>query len=210
MTEDEAVKALAEIALKRQRTEDTFARNEKLKRVLFLLAQGSVLATAFLAPGMARLGKLFVWEESDRNDWKVFNKRYLRYTIRKLEKEKLVEINYEGKFGMVELTQKGKKEVLKFSTEEITVLRPSNWDGKWRLVIYDIFSQDKGARDHFQRLLKNAGFYALQESVYLHAYPCEKEVEFLRHYLGIAGQVRLIIADSIENDHEFRTYFGVS
>jgi len=41
------------------------------------------------------------------------------------------------------------------------------------------------------------------------AYPCIKEVAFLREYLGIGEMVRLFDVGKIENDQNFRDFFGV-
>ena len=114
-----------------------------------------------------------------------------------------------GDYQTVKITEKGKTKVLQFAIESVKIDPPSKWDHKWWLVFYDIKSSKKSIRDRFQRILRSAGFYPLQESVYIHAYPCETQVEFLRSFLGINGEVRLILAERIENDEQFRKYFGV-
>jgi DNA-binding transcriptional regulator PaaX len=100
--------------------------------------------------------------------------------------------------------------VLKFALESLRISKPDRWDGKWRMVFYDVADLQKGTRERLRGYLRAAGFYPLQKSVYLHAYPCEREIEFLKYYLGISSGVRVVIADKIENDAEFRAYFGVS
>jgi hypothetical protein len=206
----EALRELATL-LRRQQEEGILdERNEKLKRVLLLLAGGAALATAVVMPGTTRLFKHFLYrEKSDWDEWKMFNKKYLRQTIQRLEREKIIEIEDQGEYGVVKITDKGKQKILQFGTESLTIKKPARWDGKWRLVVYDIFSARKSLRDRFQKILKGAGFYPFQESVYLHAYPCEQQVEFLRAFLGIEGEVRLITATGLENDQAFRQYYGL-
>lgn len=200
---------MVEILLKESRESKEFDRNEKIKQVLLLLARGTSLAMVLAMPGTVRLFKDFARDSSDWDEWKMFNKSYLRRTIKRLEREKIIEVNDKNGLGVVKITEKGRRKVLQLGLESITISKPARWDHKWRLVMYDIFSKKKSVRDRLQRYLRNGGFYPLQESVYLHAYPCEKEVEFLRYYLGVEGEVRLIMADSIENDSQFRSYFGV-
>lgn len=207
--EEELVKELVKL-ISTQRQRDTIEeRNAKIKRVLLLLAGGTALATALIAPGTARLLKYFIPEKSEWDEWKMFNEGYLRRTIRRLEKEKIVEVKDYDTYGEVRLTAKGRSQVLRMGLESLTISKPNHWDGKWRMVIYDVYDGKKSTRERFRRYLRAGGFYPLQESVYLHAYPCEREVEFLRHFLGISGEVRLVIAGKIENDEEFRKYFGV-
>lgn len=49
----------------------------------------------------------------------------------------------------------------------------------------------------------------LHESLFLHAYPCQDEVEFLRTYLGVAQHVQIFQVLNIENDKPFREFFEV-
>jgi len=209
MDEQELLKKLVGLMEAEGENRELSGKNKKLREILRLLAGGAALSTMLIMPVTGRIFKDFLDEKSDWEEWKMFNKNYLRQTIRKLEAKKLVEIETQGEMGIVKLTQNGRKKVLKMGLEFLTISAPDRWDGKWRLVFYDIFEGNKSVREEFRRRLKSAGFYPLQESVYLHAYPCEKEIEFLKHFLGVGGAVRVIIAEKIENDLEFRTYFGV-
>ncbi|MBI2029403.1 hypothetical protein HYT02_03240 [Candidatus Gottesmanbacteria bacterium] len=200
---------LVNILLKEQKQEYLRLRNEKLKRILLLLGKGVVLATIIAAPNTARHFKGFFYEKSDWNQWKIFNTYYLKRTLRKLEKQKLIEVGNHDGYAEVKISEAGRRRILKFGIDNLNVEKPAHWDGKWRLVFYDVLGGRRVLRDKFRSYLKLAGFYQLQESVYLHAFPCEKEMEFLKYYLGIGSEVQIIIAESIENDLEFREFFGV-
>lgn len=204
-----AIKTLANLILSQQKQKKVSGRNEKIGQVLSLLARGTLLAAVLVAPGSARLFKGIDRDNSEWNEWKMFNQQYLKRTIKRLEKDKVIQIKDDGSFAEIQLTEKGEKKVLKMGLETLTITKPDRWDGKWRMVFYDVFDKHKGSREKFRAYLKSAGFYPLQESVYLHAYPCEKEIEFLKYYLGMGGEVRIVIAEKIENDQEFRDYFGV-
>lgn len=199
--------------LLRQQTQggDLSERYDKQKLLLSFLGHGVNLAVSLFVPGQKRLYRDFVWNifNEEENEWKVFNINYLKRAIRKLENQKIIEVDEKGKFGIVKLTDKGRQKILKFCIEEITIKKPSVWDGKWRMVFYDVIDGKKRTRDQLRRYLVNAGFYPLQESVYLHAYPCDDVIEFLRNYLFIRAEVRLATVDKIENDHLFREYFNV-
>lgn len=200
---------LAQLILSEKQARTRDDRYEKYQKILLLLAGGAMLATVLAMPNTIRLFKGFLRDKSDWDGWKMFNENYLRRTLRRLAAQKLVEIEEKDGVGIVKLTEQGRTKLLKFGLESLSISKPSRWDGKWRLVFYDVSEIKKETRERLRRYLLAAGFFLLQDSVYLHAYPCEKEVEFLRHYLGVAGEVRMIIADKIENDQQFRDYFGV-
>lgn len=207
--DEEKIKELAKILLEERRQKKLDLRNERLKQVLLLLAGGAALATALAAPGSARLFRDFLTDDSDWKKWKIFNINYLRKTLRKLEKQKFIEISEKNGIGKVALTENGRKKFMEMNVETMFIRKPEKWDGKWRMIFYDVIDQRKTIRDKFRKYLLAGGFYPWQKSVYLHAYPCEKEVDFLRNFLGISGEVRVVLADKIENDKQFREYFGV-
>ncbi|MGB9911012.1 MAG: hypothetical protein ACPLKP_00155 [Microgenomates group bacterium] len=65
-------------------------------------------------------------------------------------------------------------------------------------------------RKIFQFYLRKLGFFPLHQSLFLHAYPCEKEIEFLRSLLGIDKYVRIFVVSKIENDKPFKEFFDIN
>lgn len=177
--------------------------------VLKLVGAGAFLAASFVAPNLPKTLKPFLSDTNDYEAWKRFNFRYLKRTLHRLEKEKLVEIKDENNMQIVEITNKGRKRILKCALDELTIEKPKSWDGQWRLVSYDIPGKLKNVRELFNSYLRIWNFYPIHESVFLHAYPCVKEVDFLREYLGIGKYVRIFKVSAIENDQQFRDFFGV-
>jgi len=179
----------------------------KTKEVLELVAAGFFLSASLVAPNLPRsFRKIFKEEESA---YKRFNIPYLKRTLARLQKEKLVEITHEGKYEIVKITERGKQKILKFAFDELEIKKPAVWDGKWYLVSYDIPKYLDFQRKIFRYYLKTWKFYPLHESLFLHAYPCEKEIEFLKEYLGIGKYVRIFTVSKIENDKVFKEFFGV-
>ncbi len=207
--DEDKIKELARILLEERRQKALGSRNERLKQILLLLAGGAALATALVAPGTIKLFRNFVTNDSDWKEWKNFNVNYLRRTLRKLESQKMIKVTENGGIGKVVLTEHGRRKIMEMNIETMFIRKPEKWDGKWRMVFYDVVDQRRVTRDKFRKYLLAGGFYPWQKSVYLHAYPCEKEIEFLRDFLGIGGEVRVVLADKIENDRQFRDYFGV-
>ncbi|MFZ5365774.1 MAG: hypothetical protein ACOZBZ_00590 [Patescibacteria group bacterium] len=177
--------------------------------ILKLVGLGAFLAASIAIPNLPIALKPFLVKDNERDAWKRFNIPYLKRTIKRLEKQKLVEIEEEKGMQVIILSERGKKRILKYSLEEIEIKKPKLWDGFWRLVSYDIPDGLKFQRRFFHHYLLSWGFYPLHESSLLHAYPCEKEVEFLREYLGIGEYVRIFRVSRIENDKPFREFFGI-
>lgn len=87
-----------------------------------------------------------------------------------------------------------------------TKLNPnrSDWDGLWRLVIFDIPEENKKLRDTFRNKLKSLGFVMFQKSVWVTPFDVtSKVVEFLEE-TRIKGPVevleakRLLVGDQKE------------
>ena len=91
----------------------------------------------------------------------------------------------------------------------MNVKRKKSWDKKWRIAIFDIEEKKKKFRDEFRKRLKQLGFYALQESVYVHAFPCFDEVEFLRQVYEVPINVTYILAEKIESQENLEKFFQV-
>ena len=134
-----------------------------------------------------------------------YNPFYLKRTLTRLLSQGMVEKDGDE----YQLTSRGKRWILKYTLADLSVPKPSKWDGRWRLVIYDVARQKASLRSLFRSSLKRLGFYNVQESVWLYPYPCEKEIHFLRDYCGMGDDVIYIIAHKIENDVSYRKNFGL-
>jgi len=176
--------------------------------VLRLVGAGFLLAGCFVAPNLPKAILPF-FKENENEAWKRFNLPYLKRTLERLEKEKLVETREENGVQIVKITDAGKTKILRYALDELAIEKPKNWNGTWWLISYDLPLGYKFQREVFREYLKAWGFYPLHKSVFLHAYPCQKQVEFLREYLGLGKYVRIIKVSQIENDQLFKDFFGI-
>lgn len=210
---DEKIAELARLLVEQKRNEVVKQRYATVSRILSLIGTGTVLSLSlFVSPTAIMLAKPFLDERRRRQweEWKLFNPRYLRRTIAQLRKQKLVTFEEHNGVQTVTLTKNGKRRILKYSLDKMTIDKPNSWDGLWRLVIYDVPKSKKYLRDVFRGTLKNLGFYQLQESVWLYPYPCESQVTFLREYYGVGNEVLYVVASKLEDDSPYRTYFNLS
>lgn len=184
----------------------------RVKDILQLLAAGSVLAAFIAFPTLpfvfSGLHKRR-WEELDNGDWDKFNLWKLRSELKRLRKQKDVKIEIEAGLPVVRLTEKGKRKVLKYNLEDITLETKGRWDKKWRLIVYDVPEKSSFERNEFRRLLKRLNLYQLQKSVYLTPFPCEDEIQYVREFFNIGKEVQILTVTGLENEQVYRKYFGV-
>lgn len=180
------------------------------KEVLTLVGAGAFLVASVAMPNLPRALRPFLRDGEEYNSWRRFNIPYLKRTLRRLERQKLVKVGHKDGQQVVKITENGRTRVLRYALDELEIKKPRYWDGKWYLVSYDIPEDLRTKREYLVSYLKAWGFYPLHLSVYLHAYPeAIKAVDFLRSYLRVGEYVRVFRVSNIENDAQFKEFFGV-
>jgi len=128
----------------------------------------------------------------------------------RLKKAGCIKIERKGEQIYLRLTEKGKRMAGWLQVDALKIKKPRKWDGKWRIVIFDISQLKKFYRELFRGKLKELGFYPLQKSVWIHPFDCRDEIELLREFFGLAkDEVRLIVAENIESDDWLREIFKI-
>lgn len=185
------------------------------KEILYLLGMGALLTASILLPGLStaagylyRTKKNYDWHQ-DQKEWKRFNVRLLKRNLKRLQEQKVIEIIDENGQEIIKLTEKGYTKYLKFKLESLS-LKGSGWDGKWRLVIYDIDKLRRPTQENFRRILKQINFFPLQKSVYLTPYNCTSEIQYLREYFNLSNEVILLEISKLENEEHYKQYFGLN
>lgn len=132
----------------------------------------------------------------------------VRLTADRLERKGLVKIEKSETGWVVKIADKGKTQFLKYQLEE---LKPKSikWDGKWRLVFFDVAEPDKRKRDLLRRYLVKIGMERMQESVFISPYDVADEVKYLREVLEIPHGVKMGVLEWIENAEELKQIFGL-
>ena len=140
-------------------------------------------------------------------EWKKIDEANLRHAIQELYKTKVIERkeNSNGSQTFI-LTKKGKLKALTFNFRQMALGR-KNWDGKWRIVIFDIPEKLRSGRDALRQKLKELGFYELQKSVLIFPYPCADEIEFVIEFFGMRKFVRYGVLETIDNEPHLKKLF---
>lgn len=184
------------------------------KDIIYLLGVETLLAGSIFLPGLGIIAQA-VYKAKQKSDWKKsqkewqkFNVYLLKRNLKRLKEQKVVEIIEENGNEVIKLTEKGHIQYLKYKLEEIS-LKGKPWDGKWRVIIYDVGKLKKNAQENFRRILRQINFYRLQKSVYLTPYQCMKEIQYLREYFSIGDEVLVLEISKIENEEIYKKYFGL-
>src|SRR3989338_8849126 len=139
---------------------------------------------------------------------KKYPKEKISDSFYQLRKKGLLNIKNDGKQIYISLTPEGKKKAGWLQIDSLMIRRPKKWDGKWRLVIFDISQLKKHYREALRGKLKELGFCRLQKSIWIYPFYCKDELELLEKFFGLTNkEIRLITAEDIGDDKWLRKYF---
>ena len=130
--------------------------------------------------------------------------------LHQLKRSKYIEIGEIDGVATVRITEKGKDRVLRVVAEDFKVSVPKKWDGKWRMVAFDIPEKKRNARNVLRGMLRRVGFFQLQKSLMIFPYDCEKEILGMCDIFGITDHVFFMTAGQFAGDAKFKKMFILS
>lgn len=177
---------------------------KNMEKILLLLAAGVVIGLS-----QSKSKAYFIMKQLPKELEKI-DKYHLELAIKNLYKSKLVDFkeNDDGSLTLF-LTDNGKKKVLTYKVDEIKFKKQKEWDGYWRVVIFDVPEELKIGRNAISEKLTQAGAYRLQKSVFVYPYDCKDEVDFLVEFYNLRRYVRFIVAKSIDNELHLKKIFNL-
>ena len=116
----------------------------------------------------------------------------LAQALKRLRKQGLVELISDEELN-IRLTDEGRDRALwtKMKTNS------EKWDGKWRLVIWDIPEKRRLARDLLRFKLKQLGFTKWQQSVWASKINCTNVLRDFIRKTGIEDWVMVVESDNV-------------
>ncbi len=163
------------------------------------------LSVAFLAPKMTKVLAKFEPQFMKNK----FRKYSFNRSFTRLKNAGLIVFEKTGKGNFARLTPKGEAKLRQFELKDYKLKKPKRWDGKWRLLIFDVKEEHRNIRDKIRYTLKQIGFIHLQDSVWVYPYDCEDIIMLLKADFKIGKDLLYVIADSIENDQYIRKSFNL-
>ncbi|MDO8594969.1 MAG: hypothetical protein Q7R93_05700 [bacterium] len=171
------------------------------KAVLYALAAAGGLTIALVAPNALQVLEQFGWVKTKRSAKDTINK-----SVERLLRAGLVT---KGAKGFIDLTAKGRKRFSEIERADYQLPKPEKWDGKWRLVSFDIKEKRKDVRELLRATLSAVGFVHLHHSVWVYPHDCEDFLSLLKADYHVGVEILYIIAEYIENDRWLRVHFEV-
>lgn len=169
------------------------------REVIKIASTGAVLAGSVIAPNLlSLLAKTISPSKPDRA------LRALRYS-----RDKGWVTFRETHDGVeIALTKAGR---IKWQSIDLeTPLHERKWDGKWRLVLFDIPVGKRHNANELRKHLRLLGFRLLQHSVWITPYPCATKIAVIRQIYDIKDHVRIVEVSAIEREQELITLFGLN
>lgn len=145
-----------------------------------------------------------------RKEWRRIDQRSVSRSLRRLSEQKLVEekVLSDGTIRLV-LTKEGKRQArfLDMYGQSIRLKKPKRWDGKWRVIIFDIPEDSRVFRNILRQHLREMEFYQLQKSVFVSPFPYEKPLLELVDLYGADPYVRIMTVSWLDNGEKLKQHF---
>lgn len=182
------------------------ARETKHRRVqatvLAVVGVAGVMAVGLVAPNVAGLLAKY--------GTKVIRKANAKQNIADAIKTLLRQRKIKVVNGHYELTDTGRITFQKNIEGTTSPDKYPTWDGKWRMVMFDINEKNRGRRDQLRTMLQSFGFRQLQKSVWVYPYPCEELIALLQIELRVRHEAVYLVADAIQGEEKWLTAFSLT
>jgi len=138
-------------------------------------------------------------------------KHQVNDTLMRLANKGFVVFIIENGRKLVRITPAGRRVLaLEEQKTALQLQKKKRWDKRWRVVIFDIPEYRRGTRDKLRLTMRTAGFYRLQDSVWIYPYDCEDFMALVKADLQIGNAVLYMVVEKIENDSKVKTHFMLS
>ncbi len=187
---------------------------ESKKRTRKANLQKAILSAAFAVGGLCvafgapKMTKVLKQLEPDFMKSKLGKYSFNR-SLAKLTTNNMIIWEKTDKGNFARLTEKGEAKLRQLEIMDYKIKKPKRWDGKWRLLAFDIKEERKGVRNKVRHTLRQLGFTRLQDSLWVYPYDCEDLIMLLKVDFRVGKELVYIIADNIENDKSLRKFYSI-
>ncbi len=178
-----------------------YEHGEIAETILSVLLAVGFIVIAIAMPNAIQLYKYF----KPRN---AYDRGRIKQSVIRLERRGLIK-KKGGTIDVYVLTTEGEGRALRNKIDSMRIERQKKWDGKWRIVMFDIPEKKLQARRAVNLALKKIGCVQYQKSVFITPFPCKKEIDFVGECFGVREHIRLMVADGIEGDTALKKFFNL-
>lgn len=174
--------------------------------VLRMLVITGMAGSLVIAPNAVQLGEIALRQLDKRS-----RSRNAAALLAYMGKRELIRYDKLSDGNLyVMITHEGRRRVAKVEFNNLKITTPKQWDGRWRLVLFDIEESRRHARNAFALKLRKLGFYRLQKSVWVYPYPCNNEItEIQKAYNLEHHDIVLVEATSLNRETILKEYFEI-
>lgn len=168
--------------------------------LLSSIAVAGVIGVATLTPNAMQIIKYFVPEDDIKRHYKYRANHSLKNLITNgYIQEKII----DGR-KTFSLTIKGK---LRY--ESLKEKKPKKWDGKWRLISFDVYEKNRNKRNLLRKELQSYGFKMIHQSMWAYPYPCDEYIALLKSDLSFGKNVQYMLAEYLDMHIELKRLFDL-
>jgi hypothetical protein len=189
--------------------EETIARlnrRDTFRKLLFGLIAAGVIMLAGNRLTVRQTNRF--WDEAC--GWLISQPRRrnrIRRALNRYAKERTVIFVEDRGTTIIQLTATGRRTIQRYNWENLVIERPARWDGRWRVVLFDIPESQRVARDLLRAKLQALGFVFIQKSAWVNPFPCEHIIASFRELYEVGSCVTTLIAEGIDNEDRLRRKF---
>ena len=183
-------------------------RRKKNSLAIRILKGIGYTGLVFLAASSPFFGLNMIRGIKQHNDRKAWRKFY--ESLRYLDRRGYVKILDRNDGGIrVKITHKGETIIKELDVDLMELKKQDSWDGKWRLIIFDVPTTKNRNRLAFSGKLKELGFIMVQKSVWAYPYECYEELITLRKFYDIEKYATYLEVSHVEDELDWRGRFNL-
>ena len=194
------------LTLMTTRLENLHPRGDIVKTILRVIQTAGLITVALVAPNAIQL-----FGRAERKRKRPISRWEINRALGGLKRRGYIQYQHtrQGE-QIVRLTATGIQQVAKLHLADIQIPVPKHWDGKWRLVLFDIPHAERNARTAVRRKLQELGFYQVQKSVYVHPFECYSSIKSVQDFYHVQPYLYYAVVDRLEGDKRYRYHFNLS
>lgn len=174
-------------------------RTDVARMVLGAVGIAGMLGIAMVAPNvLGAMGKLGLLPGSRQKE--IINRA----------RDRLIRQGLLARDGFkLRLTPKGEAALRIVKSRALASLPLKRWDGRWRVLIFDIPEYRKGLRDKVRLTLRGIGFVRLQDSVWAYPHDCEDLMALLKADFKVGKDMLYMVVEELEGDGCLKKHFRI-
>jgi DNA-binding transcriptional regulator PaaX len=182
-----------------------YEKGELAKKILFAAVGVAAVGTVMVLPGMAILLKMFNVDGAR-------NRERFRRAIKRMEERKIVSRRIKNGKEEFVVTKYGKTHIDKYLVSDLQIPLAKRWDGKWRVIMFDIPEKNKGGRVRrdVSQQLRNIGMKAIQNSVFVSPFPCKEQIDTVINFFKVKQHFVYFEAETYEGVEDLLNFFKLT